>query len=158
MTDSASQRLAQLGLTLPEPPAPVAAFQPYVRQGDTVYTSGQIATRNGQLVATGRLGAEVDLETGQAAARACALNVLAQLHAAGSLDDIVSLVKVTVFIASAADFTQQPQVADGASRLFQDVLGPAGAHARSAIGVSALPLGTPVEVEAIAVMKTESGQ
>src|SRR4029453_11457447 len=153
MTDSATQRLAQLGLTLPEPPAPVAAFQPFVRHGDTVYTSGQIATRDGQLVATGRLGAEVDIAAGQEAARACALNVLAQLNAAaGSLDDIVALVKLTVFVASAPHFTQQPQVADGASRLFLDVLGPAGAHARSAIGVSSLPLGTPVEVEAIAVI------
>jgi enamine deaminase RidA (YjgF/YER057c/UK114 family) len=157
MTDSATQRLAQLGLTLPEPPAPVAAFQPFVRHGDTVYTSGQIATRDGQLVATGRLGAEVDIAAGQEAARACALNVLAQLNAAaGSLDDIVALVKLTVFVASAPDFTQQPQVADGASRLFLDVLGPAGAHARSAIGVSSLPLGTPVEVEAIAVIRSSS--
>lgn len=153
MTESATERLTRLGLTLPEPPAPVAAFAPYLRTGETVYTSGQIATRDGRLVAAGRLGAEVDLATGQEAARVCALNVLAQLHAAGSLDDIIALVKVTVFVASAADFTQQPQVADGASRLFLDVLGPAGVHARSAIGVSALPLGTPVEVEAIAVMR-----
>ncbi|MGE5829202.1 MAG: RidA family protein [Micromonosporaceae bacterium] len=154
MTDSATQRLAQLGLTLPEPPAPVAAFVPYKRHGDMVYTSGQIATRDGQLVAKGRLGAEVDIAAGQEAARACALNVLAQLSAAaGSLDHIVSLVKLTVFVASAPDFTEQPQVADGASRLVLDVLGPAGAHARSAIGVSALPLGTPVEVEAVAVVR-----
>jgi enamine deaminase RidA (YjgF/YER057c/UK114 family) len=160
MTDSATQRLAQLGLTLPEPPAPVAAFVPYTRHGDMVYTSGQIATRDGQLVAKGRLGAEVDVAAGQEAARVCALNVLAQLSAAaGSLDHVVSLVKLTVFVASTPDFTQQPQVADGASRLFLDVLGPAGAHARSAIGVSALPLGTPVEVEAVAVVRpsTEDG-
>ena len=155
MTTSATaeQRLAQLGLTLPAPPAAVAAFQPYVRAGTTVYTSGQIATRDGQLVATGQLGAEVDLATGKDAARACALNVLAQLQAAaGSLDHIAQLVKITVFVASAAGFTQQPQVADGASQLFIDVLGPAGAHARSAIGVAALPLGTPVEIEATAVL------
>lgn len=157
MTDAAegaAQRLTRLGLTLPDPPAAVAAFEPFVRHGDTVYTSGQIATRDGQLVTTGRLGAEVDLATGQDAARACALNVLAQLRAAaGSLDDIARLIKITVFVASAADFVQQPQVADGASRLFMDVLGPAGAHARSAIGVAALPSGTPVEIEAIAALR-----
>lgn len=147
------QRLARLGLVLPSPPAAVAAFQPYVRVGDTVYTSGQIATRDGQLVATGTLGIDVDLATGQEAARACALNVLAQLAAAaGSLEHVAQLIKLTVFVASAADFTQQPQVADGASRLLIDVLGPAGAHARSAVGVAALPLGTPVEIEAVALL------
>ncbi len=152
---TAGQRLARLGLKLPAPPPAVAAFQPYVRVGATVYTSGQIATRDGQLVAVGQLGADVDLATGQDAARACALNVLAQLHAAaGSLDDIAQLVKITVFVASTVGFTQQPQVADGASRLLIDVLGPAGSHARSAVGVAALPLGSPVEIEAIAKLNT----
>ncbi|MFC4947992.1 RidA family protein [Pseudonocardia sp. GCM10023141] len=147
-------RLARLGLTLPAPPAPVAAFQPWVRIGDTVHTSGQIATVDGQLVAKGTLGAEVDVATGQEAARACALNVLAQLAAAaGSLDAIERLVKLTVFVASAPGFTDQPQVADGASQLLIDVLGEAGAHARSAVGVAALPLGTPVEIEAIALVR-----
>ncbi|HEX4703624.1 MAG TPA: RidA family protein [Pseudonocardiaceae bacterium] len=150
--DSAA-RLARLGLTLPEPPAAIAAFRPYVRVGATVYTSGQIATRDGHLVAIGQLGADVDIATGQEAARACALNVLAQLNAAaGSLDAIAQLVKITVFVASTAEFTQQPQVADGASELFVNVLGSAGAHARSAVGVAALPLGTPVEIEAIALL------
>ena len=112
---------------------------------------GQIAVREGQLVTRGRLGADVDIAGGQAAARMCALNVLAQLNAAaGSLSAIARLVKIAVFVASTPDFTSQPQVADGASRLLLDVLGEAGAHARSAIGVAALPLGTPVEVEAIA--------
>jgi enamine deaminase RidA (YjgF/YER057c/UK114 family) len=142
-------RLTRLGLTLPEPPAPVAAFQPWVRHGTTVYVSGQIATRDGQLIATGRLGEAVDVAAGQEAAQACALNVLAQLNeAAGSLDAIARLIKIQVFVASDAGFTSQP--ADGASRLFIDVLGAAGAHARSAIGVAALPLGTPVEIDAIA--------
>jgi enamine deaminase RidA (YjgF/YER057c/UK114 family) len=150
-TQSPEQRLARLGLTLPDPSAPVAAFAPYARSGSTVYVSGQIAVRAGQLVTQGRLGADVDVADGQAGARICALNVLAQLNAAaGSLSAIARLVKITVFVASAPDFTSQPQVADGASRLFLDVLGEAGAHARSAIGVAALPLGTPVEVEAIA--------
>ena len=150
-TQSPEQRLARQGLTLPDPPAAVAVFAPYVRSGSTVYVSGQIAVREGQLVTKGRLGADVDIADGQAAARMCALNVLAQLNAAaGSLSAIARLVKITVFVASTPDFTSQPQVADGASRLFSDVLGEAGAHARSAIGVAALPLGTPVEVEAIA--------
>jgi len=154
-TQSPEQRLARQGLTLPDPPAAVAAFAPHVRSGSTVYVSGQIAVRKGQLVAKGRLGAEVDIADGQAAARMCALNVLAQLNAAaGSLSAIARLVKITVFVASTRDFTSQPQVADGASRLFLDVLGEAGAHARSAIGVAALPLGTPVEVEAIAELSS----
>jgi len=154
-TQSPEQRLARQGLTLPDPPAAVAAFAPYVRSGSTVYVSGQIAVRKGQLVAKGRLGAEVDIADGQAAARMCALNVLAQLNAAaGSLSAIARLVKIAVFVASTPDFTSQPQVADGASRLFLDVLGEAGAHARSAIGVAALPLGTPVEVEAIAELSS----
>jgi enamine deaminase RidA (YjgF/YER057c/UK114 family) len=150
---TATERLAQLGLELPAPPPPLPTFRPYVRTGTTVYVSGQIATRDGQLVATGRLGAEVDAETGSEAARACALNVLAQLNAAaGSLDEIAQLVKVTVFVASAPGFTRQPEVANGASQLLTSVLGPVGEHARSAVGVAALPLGTPVEIEAIAVL------
>ncbi|MEV0032574.1 RidA family protein [Nocardia sp. NPDC050793] len=152
---TAEERLARLGLTLPAPPEPVAAFQPYARAGATVYVSGQIATRDGRLVATGRLGAEVDLATGQDAARACAMNVLAQLRAAaGSLDAVAQLVKITVFVASDPAFTQQPQVADGASQLLSEVLGPAGSHARAAVGAAALPLGTPVEIEAIATLAT----
>ena len=151
----ATERLAELGLTLPDPPAPVAAFQPFVRHGDVVYTSGQIATRQGQLVSSGRIDNEGDIERGREAARACALNILAQLKAAaGDLDDIERVLKLTVFVASGPEFTQQPQVADAASRLIIDVLAEAGAHARSAIGVAALPLDTPVEIEAIAVVRT----
>lgn len=152
---TAEDRLAHLGLTLPVPPPAIAAFQPYVRVDTTVYVSGQIAALDGQPVATGRLGAEVDLAAGQDSARACALNVLAQLRAAaGSLDAVARLAKITVFVASDPSFTEQPQVADGASRLLNDVLGPAGSHARAAVGVAALPLGTPVEVEAIALLAT----
>ena len=158
MSETAEQRLVRLGLELPDPPEAVAAFEPVVRDGTRVYVSGQIATRDGdELVATGHLGADVDIAAGQDAARACALNVLAQLRsAAGSLDAVRRLVKITVFVASTPDFTAQSQVADGASRLFADVLGPAGAHARAAIGVAALPLGTPVEVEAIAELTADS--
>jgi enamine deaminase RidA (YjgF/YER057c/UK114 family) len=154
-TGTVADRLACLGLQLPPPRAPAAAFEPYVRHGGTIYISGQIATRDGHLVAAGQLGAEVDLVAGQDAARACALNVLAQLQAAaGSLDAVTRLVKLTVYVACTSEFTQQPQVADGASQLLLDVLGAGGAHARSAIGVAALPLGTPVEVEAIAQVST----
>ena len=111
-TLSPEQRLARQGLTLPDPSAAVAAFAPYVRSGSTVRVSGQIAVRQGQLVTTGRLGAEVDIAGGQAAARMCALNVLAQLNAAaGSLSAIARLVKIAVFVASTPDFTSQPQVA-----------------------------------------------
>ena len=150
-TGTVADRLARLGMQLPPPPAPVAAFEPYVRHGGTIYISGQIATRDGRPAAAGRLGAGVDLVAGQDAARACAVNLLAQLQAAaGSLDAVMRLVKLTVFIACTGDFTQQPQIADGASQLLLDVLGAAWAHARSALGVAAPPLGTPVEVEAIA--------
>jgi enamine deaminase RidA (YjgF/YER057c/UK114 family) len=151
------ERLAGLGLELPDPPPAVAAFEPLVRTGSTVYISGQVATRDDELVATGHLGADLDVAGGQEAARQCALNVLAQLRAAaGSLDGVERLVKVTVFIACTPDFTAQSQVADGASRLFVDVLGPAGAHARAAIGVAALPIGSPVEVEAVALLRTDA--
>jgi len=106
-TGTVADRLARLGLQLPPPPAPVAAFEPYVRHGGTIYISGQIATRDGRLVAAGRLGAEVDLVAGQDAARACAVNVLAQLQAAaGGLDAVTRLVKLTVFVACTGDFTR----------------------------------------------------
>jgi enamine deaminase RidA (YjgF/YER057c/UK114 family) len=154
---TAEKRLAELGLELPDPPAAVAAFEPVVRAGNTVYVSGQVATRDDELVATGHLGADLDVAAGKEAARQCALNVLAQLRAAaGSLDGVERLVKVTVFIACTPDFTGQSQVADGASRLFIDVLGPAGAHARAAIGVAALPIGSPVEIEAVALVGTDA--
>jgi enamine deaminase RidA (YjgF/YER057c/UK114 family) len=156
-SETAEARLTRLGLQLPDPPAAVAAFEPVVRAGSTVYVSGQVATRDGELVATGRLGDDLDVAGGQDAARQCALNVLAQLRAAaGGLDGVERLVKVTVFVASTPDFTAQPQVADGASRLFVDVLGPAGRHARAAIGVAALPIGSPVEVEAVALLRTDA--
>lgn len=151
---SAERRLAELGLELPAPPAAVAAFEPYRRDGETVYVSGQVAVRDGRMVATGRLGAGLDVATGQAAARVCALNVLAQLRAAaGDLDGVAALVRITVYVAGDPDFTEQPKVADGASQLLIDVLGDAGRHARAAIGVAGLPLGSPVEVDAIARLR-----
>jgi enamine deaminase RidA (YjgF/YER057c/UK114 family) len=152
---TAEDRLTRLGLELPTPPAAVAAFEPFVRHGNTVYVSGQIAGRDGHVV-TGRLGDDLEIADGQAAAQLCGLNVLAQLRsAAGGLDAVERLVKVTVFVACTPDFTGQPQVADGASRLFLEVLDAAGAHARAAVGVGVLPAGSAVEVEAVAVLRAD---
>ncbi|WP_370326381.1 RidA family protein [Euzebya sp.] len=146
------QRLADAGIELPEAPAPAAAYVPWRRSGDLVFTAGQIPVRGGSPTITGRLGEDVSLAQGQDAARECAVNVLAQLKAAvGELTFITKLVKITVFVASAPEFTDQHLVANGASELFAQVLGEGcGSHARSAVGVAVLPLGVPVEVEAVA--------
>jgi enamine deaminase RidA (YjgF/YER057c/UK114 family) len=144
-------RLAELGIALPEPPAPAAAYVPTARTGDLLFVAGQVPKAGGEMVATGRLGAEVQLETGQRCARQCAITVLAQIKAAtGQLRHVHRLVKVTVFVASADGFAEQHLVANGASELFGDVLGEEGRHARSAVGVAALPMGAPVEVDAVA--------
>jgi enamine deaminase RidA (YjgF/YER057c/UK114 family) len=143
-------RLTELGITLPSPPAPVAAYVPTVTSGSHLYVSGQIPLVDGKIAVTGRLGAEVDTAAGAEAARACAINVIAQLKAAlGELDRVVRVVKVTGFVASAPGFGDQPEVINGASELFVDVFGEAGRHARSAVGVADLPRNVPVEVEAI---------
>lgn len=147
---SIDQRLAELGLTLPQPAAPVASYVPAVLSGNLLYLSGQISFAEDGSLITGRLGETVDLEAGQAAARQCGLMVLAQVKAAlGSLDRVARIVKLGVFVNSAADFTDQPKVANGASDLMQQVFGEAGRHARSAVGVPTLPLGVAVEVDAI---------
>jgi enamine deaminase RidA (YjgF/YER057c/UK114 family) len=144
------ERLRQLGVTLPVPAAPVAAYVPCVRTGNLVYVSGQVPLVDGKPSHPGRLGAEVGLEEGMAAARHCAVNVLAALKAElGELARVRRVVKVTVFVASEPGFTDQPKVANGASELFGDAFGEAGRHARAAVGVAALPLGVPVEVDAI---------
>lgn len=146
-----TERLAELGIELPEVVAPVAAYVPTARTGNLVFTSGQLPMVNGQLVATGKLGADVTLEQGAEAARACAVNALAALaDAAGGLDNIVRVVKVVIFVSSAPEFTDQPKVGNGASELLGQVLADAGQHARSAVGVATLPLDAPVEVEVIA--------
>jgi enamine deaminase RidA (YjgF/YER057c/UK114 family) len=143
-------RLEELGIALPAPVAPVAAYLPCVRTGDLVYVSGQVPLVEGSPTATGRLGAGVALDDGVAAARQCAVNVLAALKAElGELSRVRRVVKVTGFVASEPDFTDQPKVVNGASELFGEVFGDAGRHARAAVGVAALPLGVPVEVEAI---------
>jgi enamine deaminase RidA (YjgF/YER057c/UK114 family) len=147
----AAERLAELGLTLPAVAAPQAAYVPAVRSGSYVYVSGQLPFVDGKLQATGKLGATVSSEEGAALARICALNGLAAAAAAaGGIDKITRIVKVTGFVASVPEFTGQPLVINGASELFIEVFGEAGRHARSAVGLAVLPLDSPVEVELIA--------
>lgn len=147
-------RLAALGLSLPEVVAPLAAYVPAVRTGNFVYTSGQLPVAAGQLLATGKVGAEVGAAEAAALARTCALNALAAAASvAGGLSGIKRIVKVTGFVASAPDFTGQPQVVNGASELLLEVFGEAGRHARSAVGTAVLPLNAPVEVELIAEVR-----
>jgi enamine deaminase RidA (YjgF/YER057c/UK114 family) len=148
---SPEDRLAALGLTLPTVTPPVAAYVPAVRTGSYVYTAGQLPVVDGQLLATGKVGAEVGTEEASTLARTCALNALAAVASVtGSLGAIRRIVKVTGFVASAPDFTQQAQVVNGASELLIEVFGEAGKHARSAVGMAVLPLDAPVEVELIA--------
>jgi enamine deaminase RidA (YjgF/YER057c/UK114 family) len=144
------ERLGALGLKLPEVPAPVAAYVPAVRAGGCVYTSGQLPFADGKLPMTGKVGAEVEAGQAKELARICALNALAAAASVtGGLAGIRRVVKVTGFVASAPDFTAQPQVINGASELLLEVFGDAARHARSAVGVAALPLDAPVEVELI---------
>ncbi|MFF5718578.1 RidA family protein [Streptomyces buecherae] len=142
------RRIADLGLTLPEVAAPLAAYVPAVRTGSYVYTAGQLPLVEGKLSVTGKVGAEVTADEAKQQARICALNALAAVKSqVGDLDRVVRVVKVVGFVASATDFTGQPGVVNGASELLHEVLGDAGVHARSAVGVSVLPLDAPVEVE-----------
>ncbi len=148
-----ADRLAELGIALPQAAAPVAAYVPVVIAGNLAHVSGQLPFVDGQLV-TGRLGEDVSLEQGTAAARACGLMILSQLQAAlGSLDRVERIVKLGAFVNSAATFTDQPKVANGASELMAAVFGEAGKHARSAVGVPVLPLGAAVEVDAIVAVR-----
>ncbi|MEY4159605.1 MAG: hypothetical protein RLZZ136_226 [Pseudomonadota bacterium] len=146
-------RLTALGLTLPQAAAPVAAYVPVVIAGGLAHISGQLPFIDGQLV-TGRLGEDVALDHGIAAAQACGLMILAQLKAAlGSLDRVERVVKLGAFVNSTAAFTDQPKIANGASELMVAVFGEAGKHARSAVGVPVLPLGAAVEIDAIVAVK-----
>jgi enamine deaminase RidA (YjgF/YER057c/UK114 family) len=143
-------RLAELGLTLPEVAAPVAAYVPAVRNGNLVWTSGQLPLVDGKLLAAGKVGADVDPGAAKELARTCALNALAAVASVvGDLDAVQRVVKVVGFVASDPSFTGQPGVVNGASELLGDVFGDAGRHARSAVGVAALPLDAPVEVEVV---------
>jgi enamine deaminase RidA (YjgF/YER057c/UK114 family) len=144
------ERLAELGIELPTAPPPAAAYVPIKRAGNLIFTAGQVAAGPDGLVAKGIVGRDVDVETAVRCAKQCAINVLAQLKAAvGDLSQVTEVVKLTVFVASAPDFTEQHIVANGASELIGEVFGEAGRHARSAVGAPSLPTNTPVEVEAI---------
>ncbi|MCT7661739.1 RidA family protein [Mycobacterium deserti] len=146
---SAAARLAELGIELPEVVAPLAAYVPAVRTGNLVYTAGQLPIVAGELTATGKVGANVSPEQAKALARLCGLNALAAVHALVGIDAVTRVVKVVGFVASAPGFGGQPGIVNGASELFGEVFGDAGAHARSAVGVSELPRDAPVEIEII---------
>lgn len=146
----AEATLAEMGISVPDVVPPLAAYQPTARTGNLVFTAGQLPARDGEMIAIGKLGAEVSEEQGYDCARQCALNALAAIRAEiGSLDAIKRVVKVVVFVASTPDFAGQPKVANGASEFLGEVFGDAGKHARSAVGVSVLPLNVPVEVELV---------
>jgi enamine deaminase RidA (YjgF/YER057c/UK114 family) len=155
MTDRISERLRQLGITIPEAAAPVAAYVPTVEANGLLHISGQLPFDDGELM-TGRLGEDRDLDYGARAARRCGVMLLAQMQKAlGSLDRVERIVKLGVFVNSAGGFTDQPKVANGASALMQEVFGEAGRHARSAVGVPVLPLGAAVEIDAIVAVKAD---
>ena len=147
-------RLAEMGVTLPDAPAPAANYVPFVVVGDIVYVSGQISSNESGLI-TGKLGADMSTEEGAAAARRCAISLLAQVKAAcgGDLDRLVRVVKLTGFVNSTADYTEQPKVVNGASDFLVEALGDAGRHSRSAVSAAALPLGVAVEIEGIFQIK-----
>lgn len=147
---SPSEKLDELGITLPPVAAPVAAYVPAARFGSQVWTSGQLPFVDGRLAVTGKVGAEVTAEIAKTQSRIAALNALAATaDVAGGIDKITRICKVTVFVASDSSFTGQPGVANGASELFGEVFGDAGVHVRSAVGVAALPLDAPVEIELV---------
>ncbi len=144
------ERLASLGLEVPDVAKPVAVYVPAVRSGNHVFTSGQLPMRSGELITTGKVGGEVSAEEAVECARQCALNALAAIRAeVGDLANVKRIVKVVAFVASTPDFTGQPGVANGVSELLGEVFGDAGVHARSAVGVPVLPLDAPVEVEMV---------
>lgn len=154
MNGKIETKLAELGVTLPDAPAPAANYVPFVQSGDMVYVSGQISNNQGNLI-TGKLGSNLSVAEGAAAARTCAISLLAQLKTAcgGNLDRLVRVVKLTGFVNSTADFTDQPKVINGASNFLVDTLGDAGRHARSAVSAASLPLGVAVEIEGIFQIK-----
>jgi enamine deaminase RidA (YjgF/YER057c/UK114 family) len=144
------ERIAELGLQVPDVAKPVASYVPAVRSGNLVFTSGQLPMRSGELMQTGKVGDDVSPDEAAECAQQCALNAIAAVKAElGDLDQVKRVVKVVVFVASTPDFTGQPQVANGASELFGSAFGDAGVHARSAVGVPVLPLDAPVEVELV---------
>jgi enamine deaminase RidA (YjgF/YER057c/UK114 family) len=144
-----SARLSELGIELPQAVAPLAVYVAAVRTGNLVYTAGQLPISDGQLLSTGKVGAEVTADEAKTLARQCGLNALAAVHSLVGIDSVVKVVKVVGFVASAPGFDGQPAVINGASELFGEIFGENGAHARSAVGVSELPRNAPVEVEVI---------
>lgn len=151
MTQSISDRLNELGITLPDAPAPAANYVPYVQTGKLLFISGQVPMVNGAIEVTGKVGADISIETAQQQARICAINILAQINAAtgGDLSQVKQVVKLGGFVACADDFTNQPEVINGASDLMADLFGSAGQHARFAVGTNALPRGVCVEIDAV---------
>jgi enamine deaminase RidA (YjgF/YER057c/UK114 family) len=150
----ASERLAKLGIELPKPPKPVASYVPFKAHNGLVFCSGQLPFVDGELTARGICGADVDVDTAQKAARAAAINAIAALaEGAGGIDKIDHILRLTGYVAATSDFTEHPFVINGASELFQEVFGEDGVHSRAAIGVSSLPLGACVEIDAIAATK-----
>ena len=150
MGDTIEKRLSDLGVTLPAAAAPAANYVPFARTGNLLFTAGQLPLKDGKLQASGLLGRDLETGVGREAARLCAVNILAQAKAAlGDLEKIRRLVKITVFVASTPDFTEQHLVANGASDLLATALGERGKHARSAVGMASLPLNAAVEVEAV---------
>ena len=153
---SIDQRLAELGITLPAAAAPVASYVPFVEANGLLHVSGQISFAEDGSLIKGRLGEDLDLEAGQAAARRCGIMLLAQLrNALGSLDRVERVVKLGAFVNSTGEFVDQPRIANGASELMAEVFGDAGKHARSAVGVPVLPLGAAVEVDAIVAIRAD---
>ncbi|MGG7643194.1 RidA family protein [Rhodovulum sp. YNF3179] len=150
MTGKIERRLADMGVTLPDAPAPAANYVPYVQAGNLLFVSGQIAMENGTLI-TGKLGVDMTVEQGQAAAKACAISLLAQVKAAcgGDLDRLERVVRLGGFVNAAPDFTDHPKVVNGASDFIGEALGEIGRHARAAVGSSSLPLGVAVEIEGV---------
>jgi len=148
------QRLADLGVTLPDAPAPAANYVPWVKIGDIVYVSGQVSAKDGALI-TGKLGADLGVDEGAAAARTCAISLLTQVKAAcnGNLDRLHRVIKLTGFVNSTAEFGDQPKVVNGASDFLVEVLGESGRHARSAVSAASLPFGVAVEIEGIFEVK-----
>lgn len=147
-------RIKELGLIIPEPPAPLASYLPGIQAGRLIFTSGQLPFENGRLAFVGRLGGDYTAQEGAEAARLCIMNALGVVRSlAGSLDQVEQVVKITVFVNCLAGFTEQPQVANGASKLLQEIFGESGRHSRSAVGVNALPLGAAVELEMVVMLK-----
>jgi len=151
MSETITERLAAMGIDLPEAAPPAASYAPYMRAGDMLYISGQLPIVDGKVAFIGHLGRQVDVETGKRAAAACAINILSQISAAldGDLERIVTLIKIQGFVASAPDFTKHHLVVNGASELLAEVLGERGQHARAAVGMAALPLNAAVEIDAV---------